>query len=210
MEKISSKDRIAIIALSLFAKRGFDGVSVDQIAEAAGIKGPSLYHHFKNKEDILNYILELIDEHYNNNFGSMTDITEFPDSIDEFIEQGMRRIGFTIHDEVIRNIRKLTCFEQFRDERFAKMATWHHLIGLQEMHKAFFTEMIKRGLLIDDDPQMMALQFVAPITLLIHLADREPEKETECLDQIRAHMEHFMKIYVAKGTECGGVQGGRL
>lgn len=209
MEKISSKDRIALVALSLFAKRGFDGVSVDQIAEAAGIKGPSLYHHFKNKGDILEYVLHMIDEYYDNNFGSLTDITEFPASVEEFIEQGMRRIGFTIHDEVIRNIRKLTSFEQFRDERFAKMATWHNLTGLQQMHAAIFDEMIKRGILIADDPQMMALQFISPITLLIHLADREPERETECLERIKAHMEHFLKIYTVAGGTYKEKQGGR-
>src|SRR6202012_2881332 len=36
----------------LFAKRGFDGVSIREIADAAGIMGPSLYHHFSSKNEI--------------------------------------------------------------------------------------------------------------------------------------------------------------
>jgi AcrR family transcriptional regulator len=49
------KDRrqeILMIAAGLFAKRGFDGVSVREIADAAGIMGGSLYHHFASKKDI--------------------------------------------------------------------------------------------------------------------------------------------------------------
>ena len=53
MDKIPTKDRILDSALTLFAEKGYDGVGVDLIAENAGIKGPSLYKHFKGKEDIL-------------------------------------------------------------------------------------------------------------------------------------------------------------
>jgi TetR/AcrR family transcriptional regulator, cholesterol catabolism regulator len=50
-----SRDRrqeILAIAAGLFAKRGFDGVSVREIADAAGIMGGSLYHHFASKKEI--------------------------------------------------------------------------------------------------------------------------------------------------------------
>lgn len=36
----------------LFASLGFDGVTMRQIAEAANITLPSIYHHFGNKEDL--------------------------------------------------------------------------------------------------------------------------------------------------------------
>jgi len=39
-------------ALTLFAENGYDGTSVEQIASIVGIKAPSLYKHFKGKEDI--------------------------------------------------------------------------------------------------------------------------------------------------------------
>lgn len=40
-------------AKSLFYLRGFDGVGVDEIGEAAGISGPAIYRHFDGKDDIL-------------------------------------------------------------------------------------------------------------------------------------------------------------
>ncbi|MGN1137028.1 MAG: TetR/AcrR family transcriptional regulator [Oscillospiraceae bacterium] len=43
MDKIPTKDKILISALTLFAEKGYDGERVDLIAENAGIKGSSLY-----------------------------------------------------------------------------------------------------------------------------------------------------------------------
>lgn len=40
-------------AIDLFFERGFTGVSLDDIGAAIGIAGPSIYHHFPTKTDIL-------------------------------------------------------------------------------------------------------------------------------------------------------------
>lgn len=43
---------------------GYEGTSVDQIAKAVGIKAPSIYAHFKGKEEILKAVNEWVDEKY--------------------------------------------------------------------------------------------------------------------------------------------------
>ena len=70
MSKIPTRERILDSALMLFSEKGYDGVGVDLIAENAGIKGPSLYRHFKGKEDILNSLIEKVGGYYELNFGS--------------------------------------------------------------------------------------------------------------------------------------------
>lgn len=55
---MTTKDRIAARALSLFSARGYDGVGVRELCEAAGITKPSLYHHFGSKEGLLSAILK--------------------------------------------------------------------------------------------------------------------------------------------------------
>ena len=57
MKNATTKQRILIEAVKLFAKEGYEAVSVDQIANAVGIKAPSLYKHYKNKRDIFDSIL---------------------------------------------------------------------------------------------------------------------------------------------------------
>lgn len=47
------------VALGTFAERGYRGVSMDEVAEAAGVTKPVLYQHFGSKRDLY---LELVDD----------------------------------------------------------------------------------------------------------------------------------------------------
>lgn len=48
-----TKQRILEKSLELFSAKGYDAVSVGEIAKAVGIKAPSLYNHFPSKQAIL-------------------------------------------------------------------------------------------------------------------------------------------------------------
>lgn len=48
----SGRDRILHVARELFIDRGFSDVSMQQIAEAAGLRKASIYHHFPSKVDL--------------------------------------------------------------------------------------------------------------------------------------------------------------
>ena len=54
---------------------------------------------------------------------------------------------------------------------------------------------MEKGLLRKDDPRMLAFAYTAPISALIHLCDREPEKAGEATAQIEAFSRHFIKTY---------------
>jgi AcrR family transcriptional regulator len=43
--------------MELFASRGYDGVGVQEIVEAAGVTKPTLYHHFGSKQGLLEALL---------------------------------------------------------------------------------------------------------------------------------------------------------
>jgi TetR/AcrR family transcriptional regulator len=57
MDGNTSKELIAGLALTLFARKGFESVGVNEIAEKAGLAKPSLYHHFGSKEGLLEEIV---------------------------------------------------------------------------------------------------------------------------------------------------------
>lgn len=47
------RDEIADAAVGLFARHGYDTVSIDDVGAAVGIAGPSIYNHFASKQDVL-------------------------------------------------------------------------------------------------------------------------------------------------------------
>ena len=51
------KAQLADAAAELFRKHGYHQVSVNDIAQAAGVTGPAVYRHFRGKQDILAHVL---------------------------------------------------------------------------------------------------------------------------------------------------------
>jgi AcrR family transcriptional regulator len=58
----SRRQEILDIAVTLFARHGYHGVSMDDIGAAAGVTGPALYHHFAGKEAMLAAALSPVSE----------------------------------------------------------------------------------------------------------------------------------------------------
>ena len=193
---MSTKERILQEALTLFAENGYDGTGVEQIAEKVGIKAPSLYKHFKGKEDILNALIDSAEEYYEESFGSEQHIGEISGNRDDFVRATMSRIAFTMHDPMIRNIRKFLVQEQFRNERLAEITTRHQLVGIQKMYEKIIEEMMKNGLFLYDDPALLSIELVSPVVLWVSKADRQPQYEQEIMECIKKHISHFCDVYM--------------
>lgn len=51
------RERLALAACSLFRRRGFNAVTLEDIGRAEGISGPGVYTHFNSKQEILDGLL---------------------------------------------------------------------------------------------------------------------------------------------------------
>ncbi len=196
-----TKERILDEALRQFSQKGYDGTNIRELTASLGLVKSSMYKHFGSKEDIWNALLDEMIAYYNEHFGSAENLPPVPDSLDGLVALTMQMVNFTIHDERVVMTRKLLTIEQFRDERARKLATKHFLTGLTEMFTHIFEGMIDRKLLQSDDPKMLAFAYIAPISALIHLCDREPEKEDNTVSQIESFSRHFIKTYAEKNQE---------
>ncbi len=61
-DPVNRRDQILATAATLFAERGFHGVSVAELGAACGMSGPGLYKHFPSKDAILAAMLVSISE----------------------------------------------------------------------------------------------------------------------------------------------------
>ena len=193
---MSTKDKILDAALTLFAENGYNGTSVEQITKAVGIKAPSLYKHFKGKEDILNALIDSAEVRYEEMFGSERNIGKIPESREEFIEMTMGRIVFTMRDPVIRKTRMFLVQEQFRNQRTSEVTTRHQLDGIQGMFARILKGMMDKDLVKEDDPTLLSAELTAPAVLQIARSDRQPLCEEDALESIEKHLQHFCDVYM--------------
>ena len=191
----TTKERILDAALVRFSESGYRGTNLRDFAAGMGLSKSALYRHYESKEAIWEALLDRMEAYYTAGFGSPDHMPETPKSWDELFSLTMRMVSFTIRDERIIRTRKLLLTEQFHDERVKSLATGHFFSGTRAMFKSIFEKMTGAGLLIDEDSDMLALAFTAPITSLIHYCDREPEKEPEIMEQIAAFIRHFINQY---------------
>lgn len=66
---MSRKEEIIYATLELASVNGMKGVSMSQIAEKVGIKAPSLYNHFKSKDEIIREMYSFLREQAQKNNG---------------------------------------------------------------------------------------------------------------------------------------------
>ena len=192
-----TKERILAAALELFSQNGYNGTNIRELTASLGLVKSSLYRHFESKEAIWNALLDEMIAYYAQRFGSAEHLPPVPNSLEELTQMTMQMVNFTVRDERIVMTRKVLTLEQYRDVRARELATKHFLTGLTDMFTRIFTGMMDKGLLRKDDPKMLAFAYTAPISALIHLCDREPEKTEEAMAQIEAFSRHFVKTYGA-------------
>lgn len=193
----SMKNRILDEALILFAENGYKGTNLRDLAARLQVTKSALYKHYNSKEHIWNALLDKMEAYYAQRFGSMENLPKTPDSWAEFKQLSLGMVHFTVQDPQIVLTRKLLLTQQFHDPRVCKLATKHFLEGTANIYGKVFEGMMEKGLMKKGDPAMLAFSFTAPISALIHLCDREPDRQAEAMEKIS----QFVKCFIATHAE---------
>lgn len=201
---MNTKKRILDEALNLFSKKGYANVFVADIAEAVGIKAPSLYKHYKSKQDIFNAILDEMKQSYDrqaamldmNGNNAEADALVFADvSEDGLVKMGMGLFMYFLHDEYVQKFRKMLTIEQFADPELAELFTKQYSDDPLSYQSAMFAMLSANGVLKEENPDVMALQFYSPLFMIMTICDRHPEREAEFIPLIEQHIRQFSGLY---------------
>ena len=202
MKQEDTRKKILAKALELFSQRGYDAVSVGDIAAAVGVKAPSLYNHFSGKRAIFDAIVEAAAEQYEQDTAKISihvqdasrDFSVFEEITEDALFEKVRQIfAYSLHDETICRLRMMT-IEQFRSPELAALYSHRYVERLVAYHAAIFRDLIAAGCIQDGDPEALALLYVAPINALIGICDRQPDREEECLQKLRNHVHAFFRL----------------
>ena len=190
-----TKDRILEAALKIFSRDGYAGANLKDIAEAVGVVKSGFYRHYASKEELWNAVLDEMERYYAEQFGSSDNMPAIPKSTDELKVLTLRMLDFTMHDEKIIMTREILLTEQFHDARVRALATKHFGAGLETLFTKIFAGMMDKGLLKSDDPKMLAFSYTTPISALVQLCDREPQREGEIMEKAESFARFFIEEY---------------
>ena len=196
---MTTKEKITETALDLFSQRGYDGVSVRDIARAVGIRESSIYNHFQSKRAVFDAIVDLCvqqSERYFREGGLPYDAGDDAsvyagigmEDLQELIERTFR---FFFDDPWNARFRRLLLLSQYADPRCRDIYRRLYRDKCVRVQAYIFAALMDAGELRREDPLAVAAEFHGPMFMLIHTCDSFEEARPF----IRAHVEQFRKNY---------------
>ena len=141
------KEEILIVALHLFARDGYEAVSVSQIAGELGMTKGALYRHYKSKRDIFDCIVQRMEQQDGEQAGEydmpQEDKEKMPEkyeavSLDDFVEYSKSMFEYWTKDDFASSFRKMLTIEQFRSEEMQKLYQQYLVAGPASYVKDLF------------------------------------------------------------------------
>lgn len=175
-------------ALSLFSKKGYEGASVREIIEEAGVTRPVLYYYFKNKEDLFRHLVRMY-------LGEMVERIDAVLAREESCRARLEQLICTAFEHAERNLDVVRLMVQVI---FAPPDQGPNMMNepLLEARYARFIDVMREGLergeLTRGDPEALALAFNALMDFHVMAKSRFPGI-TLTKDLGKALVDLFMK-----------------
>ncbi|UTB33692.1 MAG: TetR/AcrR family transcriptional regulator [Methanobacterium sp. ERen5] len=157
---LTTKERIFQASVNLFSQKGFDAVSMREIGREVGIRESSIYNHYKNKDAILESIINhLIDK-----LGAMSLTDEEMDvliseSPELFFETGSREFFNGMSNPETEKIWRILSIEVFHNEKIKTFFVNELLESPIKEWERIFTKMMKKGIIKEYDPRVLAMEY---------------------------------------------------
>lgn len=188
---MNTKEKIFDVALDLFSKKGYDSVSLREIAEEVGIRKSSIYSHYSSKEailmDIFDYLRNLFeyDELLNNEELELTAengiLIENPEM---FYHMGSEAIKTMFSEERNLKIWKLIFIQMNHNEKIRLFFQEEILVKPLIFWEGFFTILKEKGIIKEDsNPKLLAKEYYSfPIYLLLEICAKYDDIPESTLD----------------------------
>ena len=173
------KEEILIVALHLFARDGYEAVSVSQIAGELDMTKGALYRHYKSKRDIFDCIVQRMEqqdsEQARQNEVPEESIEKVPEeyqnvSVEDFVGYSKSMFEYWTEDDFASSFRKMLTLEQFRNEEMQKLYQQYLISGPAEYVKDLFKNMEIKN------PEEEAVKFYANMFFYYSVYDGATDK----------------------------------
>lgn len=200
---MSTKEKIFDVALDLFSKKGYDSVSLREIAEEVGIKKSSIYSHYPSKEAILMDIFEYFTDIFKyDELLTSKDLLLAPDNEilienpEMFYHLGSEAIKHMLMQERNLKIWKLIFIQMHYNENIRLFFQNEILVKPLLFWNGFFTILKEKGIIREDcNPKILAKEYYSfPIYLLLELSAKYDDIPDSALENFFNEAEEHAKF----------------
>lgn len=202
---MTTKEKILKEALTLFAEKGYSAVYVGDIADAVGIKAPSLYKHYKSKQEIFDSCVEVFSKRMEQ---VRTDL-RLPDTanaevnyqtanIDMITSIAVNLFMFYLQDDVASKFRKMLMIERYHNPELNTLFENLFIDGAVKHEEKIFSDLIESKIIKKEDPHIIALRFYTPIFYLLQKYDMHPDMVEEAKLELTLMVQEFCNTYRAE------------
>lgn len=200
---MNTKEKIFDVSLDLFSKKGYDSVSLREIADEVGIKKSSIYSHYPSKEAILMDIFEYFTDFfkYNKLINSKDLLLTADNEIllenpELFYHKGSEAIKVMVSEERNLKIWKLIFIQMHYNENIRIFFQNEILAKPLLFWNEFFTILKEKGIIRKDcNPKLLAKEYYSfPIYLLFEICAKYDDIPQSCLDNFFNEAEEHIKF----------------
>ena len=193
----TTKEKILLTSLKLFAQDGYEAVSISKISGELGMAKSALYKHYKNKRDIFDSIINRMDEldyerarEYNMPEGNMDEIIKGyrEISIDKIRIYTEVQFKHWTEEEFPSLFRRMLTLEQYRNQEMADLYQKYLVSGPIDYMTYLFAGITGKK----EEAKQLALEFYGPIFLMYSLYDNKRE-EDDLAEMLKKHVDRFSK-----------------
>ena len=202
---MTTKQKILNEALTLFSEKGYSAVYVGDIAAAVGIKAPSLYKHFKSKQEIFDSCVEVFSERMEQIRNELrlpgttrADISYQTADTGKIIDIAIGLFMFYLKDDVAAKFRKMLMIERYHNPELNKLFEELFIIGAVKHQEKIFSDLIEAKIIREENPHIVALRFYTPIFYLLQKYDTHPDKTEEAKQELILMVKEFCNTYKAE------------
>lgn len=202
---MTTKQKILNEALTLFSEKGYSAVYVGDIADAVGIKAPSLYKHYKSKQAIFDSCVEVFSERMEQVRNKLrlpytlnADIDYQTASMETIIEIAINLFVFYLQDDVATKFRKMLMIERYHNAELNELFENLFIDGVVRHEEKIFSDLIDAKIIKKENPHIIALRFYTPIFYLLQKYDMHPDMVEEAKQELTLMVQEFCNTY---GTE---------
>lgn len=195
---MNTKEKIFNTSLDLFSKKGYDSVSLREIAEEVGIKKSSIYSHYSSKEAILMDIFNQFTASFeiddkNIELNENNPLLENPEL---FYHMGSEAIKNMLFQETNLKIWKLILIQMHHNETIRLFFQNEILVKPLEFWRGLFTILKEKGIIRkDSNPDLLAKQYYSfPIYLLLEMCAKYEDLPQEVLEDFFNETEEHAKF----------------